>query len=280
MLQRFKLTIAYRGTAYHGWQYQIANERYRGPAPRPGQGIPTVQEILARALVHVVKHPVTLVGSSRTDSGVHAKGQLAHFDTDKSMIDPESLRRATNHQLPDDILVRKVEPVDQSFSAILSTVRKRYQYFIWNEYDRTPFMSDLYWHRWQELSIPAMQEAATYLAGEHDFKTFARAKQKRGSTIRTIYDLSVVKRGPRLVIGVEGNGFLWNMIRIIAGTLVEVGLGRFQPRDMIAMLDAKDRRAGGSTAPPQGLYLQWIKTTDEKEGVRGEEKGRGVRGKG
>src|ERR1700733_3617894 len=130
-MQRLKLTISYRGTHYHGWQYQSANEFYKGPPPRPGHGIPTIQENLTRAIQKVVGHPINLVGSSRTDTGVHAKGQVAHFDTDQAQIPLEGLRRAANARLPDDILIRHIESVPDSFDAIISTVSKRYQYLIW-----------------------------------------------------------------------------------------------------------------------------------------------------
>lgn len=259
MQQRYKLTIAYRGTRYHGWQHQAANEYYKGPAPAEGHGIPTIQEIVSRALVTVVRHPVQLVGSSRTDSGVHAKGQVAHFDSTKTQIPPEGMRRAVNARLPDDILVRSIEPAPPGFDAILSTVGKRYQYFIWNTLDRSPLFCDLVWHRWQPLDVDAMKAAATHLVGEHDFASFARPGHKRINTVRTVLDCSVSQRGPRLVIGVEGAGFLWNMVRIMVGTLVEVGLGRFTPEDVASMLKARDRRSAGSTAPAHGLYLQWIR---------------------
>src|SRR5580704_534619 len=141
--QRYKLTISYRGTNYHGWQAQTANAPWKGPKPRPGQGIPTIQEIVRRALVKVVKHEVVLVGSSRTDAGVHAKGQIAHFDSDKGQIPCEGMRQSVNHQLPDDILISRIEHVPGSFDAIWSTVSKRYQYVIWNSLDRPPLFSDL-----------------------------------------------------------------------------------------------------------------------------------------
>jgi len=263
--QRYKLTIAYRGTAYHGWQFQQAQSNYKGPLPPEGEGLPTIQENLTRVLQGVVGHPVTIVGSSRTDTGVHAKGQIAHFDTDRLQIPTEGMRRALNHRLPDDILVRSIEAVPDSFHAILSTRTKRYQYNILNAYDRPLFAADLSWHRWHELDIDAIAEAAKHLEGEHDFASFARPGHKRVSTIRTIYDCQVSYRKPRLIIGVEGSGFLWNMVRIIVGTLVEVGLGRFKPDDIPKMLEAKDRTAAGSTAPPHGLYLQWIDTWEESE---------------
>jgi tRNA pseudouridine38-40 synthase len=258
--QRYKLTIAYRGTRYHGWQEQAANELWKGPEPPAGQGIPTIQETLKRAIESVVRHDVNLVGSSRTDAGVHAKGQLAHFDTDQNQIPADGLRRAVNHALPEDILVREIEAAPDSFDAITSTTTKRYQYFIWNAPDREVFMPDLAWHRWQDLNLDAMRAAANHFVGEHDFASFARVGHGRESTVRTVLACDLSHRGPRVVFGIEGTGFLWHMVRIMVGTLVEVGLGRYQPQEIAQMLEAKERRAAGSTAPPHGLYLQWIKT--------------------
>ncbi|HEY7119158.1 MAG TPA: tRNA pseudouridine(38-40) synthase TruA [Tepidisphaeraceae bacterium] len=259
-LQRYMLTIAYRGTRYHGWQWQAANPlTWKGPQPAEGEGIPTVQATLARAIQSVVAHPIVLSGSSRTDAGVHAKGQIAHFDTDQVQIPPEGLRRAVNARLPDDILVRAIEPVEPSFDAISSTLSKRYQYFIWNSPDRSVFFPDLAWHRWQNLDVAAMAAAAEHLVGEHDFASFARPGHGRENTVRRVLACKVSQRGPRILIGVEGTGFLWNMVRIIAGTLVEVGLGRRNAAEMVEILAARDRQAAGGTAPPHGLYLQWIR---------------------
>lgn len=259
-LQRYKLTIAYRGTAYHGWQVQTMPSTWKKAPPPKGHGLPTIQETLRRALEHVVKHPVKVIGSSRTDAGVHAKGQVAHFDTDKAQIPLIGMRRAINHQLPDDILVRAIERVGPDFDAILCTTSKRYQYFIWHDEDRPLFFADLAWHRWKDLDIEAMRTAARTLAGTHDFASFARPGHGRENTVRTVLGCDVSYRRPKLVISVEGSGFLWNMVRIIAGTLVEVGLGKFKASEIEAMLAARDRRAAGSTAPPFGLYLQWVKT--------------------
>ncbi|MCC6422723.1 MAG: tRNA pseudouridine(38-40) synthase TruA [Phycisphaerales bacterium] len=258
--QRYKLTLSYRGTAYHGWQTQSLVPTYKGPTPLPGHGIPTIQEILSRALGRIIRHPITLVGSSRTDAGVHAKGQLAHFDTDQTQIPPENIRRALNHSLPPDILVRRIEPVDDSFNAVTSTTDKRYQYVLWNAPDRHPFAADLMWHRWQNLDLPAMQSAAAHLVGTHDFASFARPGHGRESTIRTLLDCSISQRGPLIVIAVHGTGFLWNMVRIIVGTLVEVGQHRIPPTDIPNILAARTRTAAGTTAPPHGLYLHWIRT--------------------
>jgi tRNA pseudouridine38-40 synthase len=289
-LQRYKLTVAYRGTRYHGWQQQPALPSYKGekqsefvpesepehePAPdvaAPGIGpapgieldyIPTIQGELTKAVAAVVGHPVDLVGSSRTDAGVHAKGQVVHFDTDKVQIPREGLRRAINHRLPSDILVRAIEPVPPTFDAIASTRTKRYQFLIWSHPDRPLFFSDLAWHRWHYLDVPKIARAAAHFAGTHDFASFARPGHGRENTVRTVYACDVSFRSPKLVIGVEGGGFLWNMVRIMVGTLVQVGLDRIQPEQIPEILAARDRRAAGPTAPPHGLYLQWIKSDVE-----------------
>ena len=261
--QRYKLTIAYCGTRYHGWQAQPLMETYTGDPPPAGEGIPTIQETLSRALARVVSHPVILIGSSRTDAGVHAKGQVAHFDTDKVQIPPESLRTAVNHQLPPDVLVRAIEPVPDTFDAVQSTARKRYQYFIWNAPDRPVFFSDLAWHRWHALDAEAMKQAAAHLVGRHDFASFARPGHGRDSTVRTVFACEIHARRPRAVISVEGGGFLWNMVRIMVGTLVQVGIGRYKAEHIPQMLAAKSRQAAGPTAPPHGLYLQWIRMRKE-----------------
>ncbi|MCY2954274.1 MAG: tRNA pseudouridine(38-40) synthase TruA [Planctomycetota bacterium] len=265
--QRYKLTIAYRGTRYHGWQRQAWVDSYKGERPPDGEGIPTIQETVWRAIVSVVRHPISLVGSSRTDAAVHAKGQVAHFDTDQLQIPIVGMRRAINARLPADILVRKIDPVGGSFDAVFSTLSKRYQYFIWNAEDRPAFFPDLAWHRWQELDRDAMRQAALAFVGEHDFASFAKPGHGRENTVRLVHCCDVSWRAQKLVIAVEGSGFLWNMVRIMVGTLVEVGLGRHPPETIAGMLSAKDRRAAGATAPPHGLYLQWIKTAETATGV-------------
>jgi len=256
--QRYKLTLAYRGTAYHGWQEQVGYaDTWKGDRTAPGA--PTVQYALRMAMQDVLRHPVTVVGSSRTDAGVHAKGQVAHFDTPMLQIPPEGMRRAINAKLPGDILVKAIEPVPDTFDAIRSTVEKRYQYVIWNALDRPPFFGELVFHRWQTFDIAAMAAAAKHLEGTHDFASFAKPGHGRESTIRTVFECTVAQRGPRVIIGVRGGGFLWNMVRIIAGTLIEVGSGRLPADTMPRILAAADRSAAGPTAPPHGLYLQWIR---------------------
>ena len=285
-VQRYKLVVAYRGTRYHGWQQQPALPTYKGerdpglgvaraPSPEgPAQGrgaagdvgsIPTIQGELAKALAEVVGHRVDVVGSSRTDAGVHAKGQVVHFDTDKVQIPQEGLRRAVNHRLPSDILIRSIEPVPETFDAIASTRTKRYQFLIWNHADRPLFFSDLAWHRWHYLDVPRMVQAARHFVGEHDFASFARPGHGRENTLRTVHACDVSFRSPKLVIGVEGSGFLWNMVRIMVGTLVQVGLGRTEPGQIPEILAARDRQSAGPSAPPHGLYLQWVRTDADAE---------------
>ena len=279
--RRLKLVVAYRGTAYYGWQRQArpSAERdesagtgesagdprpadLRGPDVKGGDALPTVQQALRRALVGVVRHPVTVTGSSRTDSGVHAKGQVAHFDTTATQIPLEGLRRAVNSRLPSDVVVRAVEPVGDGFHAIRSTLAKRYQYRIHAGPDRAVFAADLAWHRWQPLDVPAMAEAASHLVGTHDFTSFARPGHGRASAVRTVDALTVHRRGDSLVIGVTGGGFLWNMVRIIVGTLVDVAEGRRSPDGIPDILAARDRKSAGGTAPAHGLYLQWVRTAE------------------
>jgi tRNA pseudouridine38-40 synthase len=172
------------------------------------------------------------------------------------------MRQAINARLPDDILIRKLEPVSDSFDSITCTTSKRYQYAIWNALDRPLFFPDLAWHRWQTLNIPEMKKATSLFIGEHDFASFAKPGHGRESTIRTVFDCTLGQRGGLIVFGIQGSGFLWQMIRIIVGTMVEVGLGRYDAGKIVEMLAARDRTAAGPTAPPQGLYLQWIRTRE------------------
>lgn len=256
--QRYKITIAYRGTHYHGWQTQQIPPTWKGAVPQSGLGIPTVQETVECTLRAVVDHSVILSGSSRTDSGVHARGQVAHFDTTSIQIPPEGLRAAVNSRLPADILIRDIAAVTEDFNATTSTVKKRYEYHIWNAIERTPFNHEMSWHRWQYLNLNAMHAAGRMLLGEHDFASFAKPGHGRESTIRTVLAVDVRREGEMVIVGVEGTGFLWQMVRIIVGTLVEIGMGRYSPHKIPEMLAAKNRKAAGPTAPAHGLILDRI----------------------
>jgi tRNA pseudouridine38-40 synthase len=267
-MQRFRLVISYKGTRYHGWQTQYPSATWKGEPPLEGEGIPTVQQEIERALGSVLGHPTEVVGSSRTDAGVHAKGQVGHFDTPITRIPLEGLRRAVNARLPQDILIRSIEPVSSTFDAIKSTASKRYQYVIWNSADRPPFFAELAWHRWQSLDLDAIRRAAAEFEGEHDFNAFARPGHGRENTVRTVYQCGVSIRLPRIVVGVEGSGFLWNQVRIMVGTLMHVGLGRLSAQDIREALQSRDRARAGPTAPAHGLYLQWIRFKPESEWVQ------------
>lgn len=269
--RRYKMTIAYRGTRYHGWQRQLPTSTWKGETPAPGEGIPTIQETVSTELGKLIGHPVEVIGSSRTDAGVHAKGQVAHFDTDGPKIPPYGLMLALNHRLPPDILVKRIEKAPDGFDAIASTVSKRYQFAIWATELRNPLIHDLVWHRWRPLDFDAMAAAAPHFVGTHDFTSFVRPCTWKPNAVRTIFSCDVSHRGPMLVIGIEGSGFLWNMVRIIVGTIVEVGLKLYVPEDIPRMLAALDRRAAGSTAPPHGLYLQWVKFGPTSQTVTPEE---------
>lgn len=282
---RIKLTLSYRGTAYHGWQVQNLSEL---EVSKRGKDCPTVQGVLQRMLGEVVGHPVSVTGSSRTDTGVHAKGQVCHFDTTARTIPMLGLLNAVNARLPEDIVVRSAEVVEGAewvesepgatdvgegvsgwweggFNAISWTKRKRYQYVVWCHPVRHAFLSDLAFYRWQKLDLEAMKTAASLLEGTHDFTSFARPGHGRDSAVRTVHECSVSRRGPLIVIGVTGSGFLWNMVRIMAGTLVDIGRGAHRPDVIPAMLAAKDRTAAGQTAPAHGLYLQWIEFEKPKQ---------------
>jgi tRNA pseudouridine38-40 synthase len=248
---RLKLTLAYRGTAYHGWQSQGDHA-----------AVPTVQDAVRLSLQRTVGHPVVLTGSSRTDTGVHAKGQTAHFDTIHENLPPDGLRRGLNSNLPGDIICRRAEKVADAFHSIADARLKQYRYHFWDDADRPIFAADRLFHRPRGLDAEAMAAAGQHLVGEHDFTSFVRPGHGRPSCVRTITAIQVKREGHRVTLAVTGGGFLWNQVRIIAGTLADVGGGRLKPDDLPDMLAAKDRTQGGPTAPAHGLFLQWIRFGD------------------
>ena len=227
---RYKLTVAYRGTAYHGWQRQL---------PPGGAELPTVQNALRLALQKVVGHPVTVQGSSRTDSGVHALGQVAHFDTIRTSIAPDKIVRAANARLPIDVRVNSCEPVPPEFDAIRSTLEKAYRYVVHNGPLKDPFRGDLALHVPRPLDVEAMQAAAAAFVGQHDFAGFAKPGHGRETTVRTVLSATIERRGEDVVLEFTGKGFLWHQVRIMSGTLIEIGLGR---RDVSAAARTCSRR--------------------------------------
>lgn len=250
--QRYKLTLAYRGTRYHGWQRQSG-----GPpgGEAAADELPTIQNELRMALIRTLAHEVQVTGASRTDAGVHAIGQAAHFDTIRTQIAPQRLLLALNAKLPEDICATAIEPVSDSFDAITDARHKTYRYLIHNAPVKDVFRADLALHIHRRLDVDAMQRAAAHFVGEHDFASFAKPGHGRESTARTISEARIDVRGEDVVIEFSGGGFLWHQVRIMTGTLVHVGLGRRTAGSIPGILEACDRQQAGPTAPAEGLYL-------------------------
>ena len=242
-MKRIKLTVAYDGTDYCGWQIQK-------------NGV-TVEEVLNRALSRLTGEKITVIGASRTDAGVHARGNVAVFDTD-TRIPAERIAYAVNALLPEDVVVVRSEEVPAGWHPRKCVSVKTYEYRILNrEFPDPVRRRDTYFVSFP-LDLDRMRQAAGYLKGTHDFKSFCSAQTSVEDTVRTIYSLDVEKAGDLFTVRVRGNGFLYNMVRIIAGTLAGVGRGYFEPEEVERMLEEKDRTKAGVTAPPQGLTLVGI----------------------
>lgn len=243
-MKRILIVVAYDGTDYHGWQIQK-------------NGI-TIESELNRCLSELLQEKIEVIGASRTDAGVHGKGNVAVFDSN-TKIPPEKIAYALNQRLPKDIVIQKSYAVDLDFHPRHCNTKKTYEYKIVN----CEFPNPMY-ERYADfirypLDIEKMQEAANYMIGEHDFKSFCSIHTQVKSTVRTIYEISVEKqRDDVVVIRVTGNGFLYNMVRIIVGTLTKIGMGYGKPEDILDMIEAKDREKAGPTAPAKGLILSRI----------------------
>ena len=243
-MKRYKLTIAYDGTAYCGWQRQ--------PLPAP-----TVQREVEKAAGSIVSHPVSIVGTSRTDSGVHARGQVAAMNAEMD-LDVERMRKAINSRLPKDILIREMEEVGLNFD-VRTAKRKRYRYVIWADEDRPVFERQYAYHFYRRLDLEAMQAACAQFVGEHDFEAFRGQADPRDNTVRTIFSCEIHRRGPLVIFGVEGSGFLYHMVRTMVGTVLEVGSGKRKAECIGEIIASKDRHQAGACAPAVGLCLQWIR---------------------
>ena len=246
-MKRIKLVIAYDGTNYHGWQIQ--------------PNAVTVEGILNQALSDLCKEEITVIGASRTDAGVHAYGNVAVFDTN-SRIPPEKMAFALNQHLPEDIRVQSSCQVPNDFHPRHCDSIKTYEYHISNRRISLPTERFYHHHFHWNVDVEKMQEAARYLVGEHDFKSFCSAKTQVTDTVRKIYGLDVWREENIIKLRISGNGFLYNMVRIITGTLLQVGTGHFQPEDVKEMLEMKDRTKAGACAPPEGLRLVGIEYPD------------------
>ena len=247
-LRNVKLTIAYDGSDYHGWQIQ--------------PGFRTVQEVLTEALRSLLGPRAGICGASRTDAGVSALGQVGLIQID-SPIPTENLAKAITDRLPEDVAIVKAEDVRMGFDVIGDVKSKLYRYAIFRGPVRPVLHVRHCWHVPAELDVQAMNEATGLLVGKKDFKSFAAAADHREDSVRTIFRCDVTDRpaddGRWVYVDAEGDGFLYNMVRNIVGTLVEVGVGRWKPEKIPEILEAKDRRAAGPIAPPNGLCLMWIR---------------------
>lgn len=252
-MRRIKLTIAYDGTAYHGWQIQPKEI--------------TVEAVINRVLSELCQEDIKVIGASRTDAGVHALGNVAVFDTE-SQIPAEKFAYAMNARLPWDIRVQSSTQVADDFHPRHCDSIKTYEYHIFNKKIGMPskrFYS--YFFHW-DIDLEAMREAASYIVGEHDFKSFCSAKTQVVETVRTIYSLDLREENEEIILRIRGNGFLYNMVRIITGTLLQVGTGHYRPEQVKAMIEAKNRQEAGACAPPMGLFLVGIEYPDlEKSDV-------------
>lgn len=239
-MKRVMLTVAYDGTAYHGWQVQP-------------NGV-TIEGELNSVLKELTGEEIQVIGASRTDAGVHGLCNIAVFDTE-SNIPGEKFSYALNQRLPEDIKVVDSCEVAEDFHPRHVSSKKTYEYKIYNAKFPDP-TKRLYSHfTYTSLNVEKMQQAAAYLVGEHDFKSFCAPAAVVETTVRTLYKAEVIQDEEYIRIRVQGNGFLYNMVRIIAGTLMEVGSGKRQPEDIKTILEAKDRNAAGPTAPARGLML-------------------------
>ncbi|MFN3191871.1 MAG: tRNA pseudouridine(38-40) synthase TruA [Aureliella sp.] len=248
-LRAFRLTVAYDGTNYFGWQRQPKHI--------------SVQVSLEKALHEITGDPsIKALASSRTDTGVHALGQSVLFKTENWTAAADNIPFALNTKLPSDIVARDAVEVELDFHPLRHSKRKRYRYYVYNSRKEDPLHARFHWWVRRRMSLSPMQEAAAHLLGEHDFRSFETTGSPRSTTIRNVSFIQVESKphldGTMYTIQVEANGFLYNMVRNIVGTLVQVAVGRDSPSWIPKVLEAYDRRVAGATAPPQGLCLMEV----------------------
>ncbi|MBQ3164215.1 MAG: tRNA pseudouridine(38-40) synthase TruA [Lachnospiraceae bacterium] len=247
-MKRVMLTVAYDGTGYHGWQLQ--------------PNVITVESVLNEKLSELFGEEIRVIGASRTDTGVHALGNIAVFDTNARMP-AEKVSYALNQRLPEDIRIQKSIEVPIDFHPRHQNSRKTYEYKILNREFPQPIQRLYAYFTYVPLDIERMQKAADYFVGEHDYKSFCSVNTVAETTVRTIYALTVEKQDEMITIRVTGSGFLYNMVRIIAGTLMEVGRGNLEPENIPDILNSLDRTKAGPTAPACGLTLVKYQYEDE-----------------
>ena len=241
-MNNYKLTIQYDGGRYQGWQ-------------RLGDSENTIQGKIESVLTEMVGEPIEIIGCSRTDSGVHALSQIANFKMDINMTESEVMNYL-NRYLPRDISIVEVTLVPERFHARYNVKDKTYLYKIWNEQYTNPFMRKYSMHVEKNLNIPSMKRASQYFIGSHDFTAYSNAKSKKKSMVREIYSIDIEENGGFIEIRVRGNGFLYNMVRKIVGTLIEVGLDEIDAKNIPSIIESKERIQTGRMADPAGLYLE------------------------
>lgn len=240
---RFKIVIAYDGTEYAGWQVQP-------------NGI-SIQEMVEKALFQILQTPIRIHGSGRTDSGVHASGQVAHFDCQKE-ITPPLLMTSLNRILPGSIRILSLEKVPSTFHARFSAQGKKYTYHITHGHPRDPFNRFYSTHVPRSLDVSSMKLGAKKLIGTHDFTSFANIGNPTKDRIRTIYSIEFMEQNNQLAITFHGNGFLYKMVRNLVGLLLEIGKGKIDANEVTSILEAKDRKKAPLAAPPTGLFLSSV----------------------
>ena len=243
-MRNIKITIEYDGKDWGGWQKQPDKLNIQGE--------------IERAIEEITGEKVDLIASGRTDAGVHALAQVANFKIEKD-IPIEKIPYALNSKLKKSIRVKSAEEVDEKFHSRYTCKRKTYRYVINNSLQGTAIYRNLQYHFPEKLDEEKMNKGIKYLIGEHDFKSFKASGTSSKSSVRTIYDAKVTREGEIVTIELTGNGFLYNMVRIISGTLVDVGIGKIKPEEVKEILEAKDRLKAGKTLPPTGLYLVDVK---------------------
>lgn len=239
-MRNIKLIIEYDGKKFGGWQKQPNKLNIQGE--------------IEKAIGEITGEVIELNASGRTDAGVHSLGQTANFKTN-SKIDISKIPVAINSKLKQSIRIISAEEVDERFHARYSCTGKKYRYVINNSRYGSAIYRGLEYHMPIKLNVEDMKKAIKYFEGEHDFKGFKASGTSSKSSIRTIYSAKVIEEGDRINIELEGNGFLYNMVRIISGTIVDVGLGKIKPEEIPQIIESKDRTRAGKTLPPQGLYL-------------------------
>lgn len=240
-MRNIKLILEYDGTNYGGWQRQNDNI--------------TIQSELEEAILKITKENIKTTGCSRTDSGVHSKHYVVNFNTN-SKVPAEKFTKALNTKLPDDIRVLQSSEEDINFHSRYNCIGKTYCYTLLNKEIASALLRNYTWHIDKDLNVEDMIKASKYLIGKNDFSSFKNTGSSVTTTVRTISDITIKREESLIKIYISADGFLYNMARIIVGTLVEVGLGRFKPSDIKKILDEKDRRKAGKSAPPQGLCLE------------------------